>query len=228
MVKFNKTPFNQVDSKHDELMLKTISDEGIDTIIKTIGFLDRAVPSDDVGPCKIQCIKNSCGMCFGRLNTFGINCSIDERGRINPASGKYIPVKTTYFGSIDKEYKTEYETEVLCMPNSSISGYVDALIRPYIYRDYIASCEGMSSPIPVPTLYLEDVIVEVKPEIKDAGAVLRQLKTYKELLYNAPNKWRKNHDYHREYISMVVTTNSNVSPAIKDYLLHEGVHVIKF
>jgi hypothetical protein len=228
VVKFNKTPFNQVDSKHDELMLKTISDEGIDIVIKTIGFLDRAVPSGNVGMCRRDCIKKVNGMCFGRLNTFGVNCSIDKHGYVNYIKGKYEPVETTYIGNLDDEYGFDFETEMLCTPKSSVIGYVDVLIQPYIGRNYKASIKGMLDNIPVPNMYSEDIIVEVKPEIKDAGAILRQLKTYRELLYNMPDDWRSYPKYRREYISMVVTTNSNVSPAIKDYLLHEGVHVIKF
>lgn len=114
----------------------------------------------------------------------------------------------------DHKTSIDYETEVVCNNGNFIIGYADVLITIESKLIFKPDAFGTQE---VNTYHI--IIIEVKPELMDIGSVLRQLKTYEQCIV-AQNRNVK--------ISKVIATYSEVSEDVKQYLLHEGVHVIKF
>jgi len=67
--------------------------------------------------------------------------------------------------------------------------------------------------------YVKSVLVEVKPDLSDVGSVIRQLKTYKDLL-------RRNGQNFKDIEKSVVVTYSSVSPNVVKLLENEGITCI--
>jgi hypothetical protein len=113
----------------------------------------------------------------------------------------------------DHKTSIDYETEVICNNGNFIIGYADILITVksnLIFKPDAFGTQELN--------VYHIIIIEVKPELSDIGSVLRQLKTYEQcILQNKDTR-----------VSKIIATYSNISEDVKDYLLHEGVHVIKF
>jgi hypothetical protein len=100
-----------------------------------------------------------------------------------------------------------------------IIGYADLVIT--YAKSLIAECEfeGIKY-TPIDKTSILKTIVEIKPEMEDVGAVIRQLKTYQDILsYSEKDKEVK--------FSMVIATPVEVDQDVKEYLHHEGVRVYK-
>lgn len=102
-----------------------------------------------------------------------------------------------------------YETEVICKSrgyrSEFILGYADI-----VFGIYYKECpSNHDDPI-------VQILVEAKPELSDAGSVLRQLKTYEEQLKST----------HRFF--KIITTYTTPDDDLLEYLEHEGVKVVVF
>lgn len=117
----------------------------------------------------------------------------------------------------DDGIQTSYETETICKNGNFIIGYADIIITAksniIIKRKY----DGIIHDVGLNTVGM--IVVEVKPELNDIGSALRQLKTYEQCI---------KHQVTYDKFYKAIATYSEVSEDVKEYLLHEGVHVIKF
>jgi hypothetical protein len=110
-----------------------------------------------------------------------------------------------------QEIYLDYETEVICKPKSTF-GFVDIVFtyKAKLNRQYrIGSYENWSD------YGIFKVIVEVKPELNDLGAAIRQIKTYRQVL-------------NFDIAFMVIVTYSSISKEAIEYLEHEKIRVVRF
>lgn len=107
----------------------------------------------------------------------------------------------------------DYHTEVLCKSGDFIVGYADLVAYLSFKRFYHLKIED-STWTNFYDKIIEDkkVIIEVKPKVKDFGAILRQIKTYMDTLKDNP-------------YGMIVTY-SDISNEMRELLKKEGVFVV--
>jgi hypothetical protein len=184
MSRFHDEFFKQKGPKHDELVMKCISKDGINKILdplKPLTYCEYFIKNHkEYGGAKI-------------LN-------IDE----------------------------DYETEVICKNGNFIIGYADIVYTILLQTDI--------NHYSLPHRY--QCVIEAKPEMNDVGAVVRQLKTYADILDIYGNEYEKSKvgENDRPYRvrgkiisgNLIIATYDNVSPEVLEYLLHEGIRVVKF
>jgi len=115
----------------------------------------------------------------------------------------------------ESEFKIDHETEVLCRNNGFIVGYADLVLRLSGLLKLSAKIKDDWTWKDFDTVPLGEtkIVVEVKPEIKQCLQVLRQLKTYMEMLR-----------IHRGAIA----TYSALDKDTIELLKHEKIAVVKF
>lgn len=121
-----------------------------------------------------------------------------------------------------KELQIDYETEVLCQSHgyksNFIIGYADILIKLFVQRDEDPARYGLPAGSPCQMReILAKILVECKPELTDIGSVLRQIKTYKSLLYDGRSNFHN-----------VIASYDEPPQKVIDYLKHEGVEIVIF
>jgi len=159
MTKFHDEFFSKGSSKHDDLILWCNSEEGKKRISNEI---KKQFPNKFL-----------------------------EKGGIASRN-------TEQFGTVDfiiEKIETEIfsETEVLCKSGSFILGYADMIfhLNETYYTVHDIDCEGRQwyedgkiseAPSQIGWQTNVHVVIEVKPELKEIGSVLRQIKTYMDVL----------------------------------------------
>lgn len=151
-------------------------------------------------------------------------------------------IKTVGWKCDTSKFDVDYETEVICQTSgyksNFIVGYADIVIKMVpdwsktIESDAEARVKLLVEKFHVPesearrsarNYYKNDlagtakILVECKPELKDIGTTIRQLKTYESILKADCVDWFK-----------AIATYSLASEDTTAYLLHEGIHVINF
>ena len=147
-------------------------------------------------------------------------------------------------GTQDEQTNTsiDYETEVICQSHgyksNFIVGYADIVIKitssgaKRVETDAEERVKKLIKDFHVPEpearrsvrkYYNMDavegtkILIECKPELKDIGTTIRQLKTYEGILRGNCINWFK-----------AIATYSKVSDETVAYLMHEKIHVITF
>jgi hypothetical protein len=216
VVSFHDEFFRSRGTKHDELMLKCI--EKIEDIA-----VWRPLPD--------KIFVRACGEGDKfRLGTTLIDhdfMGCESCSRHKNCPNNWTSTKQKIENEVDYSVrciKHSYETEVLCKNGSFIMGYADMVIKTERVVGIITAVEFNKTTCSIYPFYnlKEDIytIVEVKPELNDIGAIIRQLKTYKEIL----SKTELRDD---GPIAMVIATPVEVTDAVEKYLLHEGINVYK-
>lgn len=129
---------------------------------------------------------------------------------LNPV-GEWVKVEPLVY--VDN-LKIGHATEVICKNYNFIAGYADLLFmatvtvrmslklsEDWVWKDFRTQ------------EYKERIVIDAKPELKDFGAVLRQIKTYMNLL-NVPRG--------------VIATYSDPPAELVELLKNEGVYVAEF
>lgn len=104
-----------------------------------------------------------------------------------------------------------YETEVIVKNGTFIIGYADAVITLNLSGP-IQFTDDSSSTYKV-TMY---ILIEAKPTVSSIGEVIRQLKTYKSMLYPY------------ELMLPVIVTYTQLDADALAYLKNEGIRVVVF
>lgn len=130
--------------------------------------------------------------------------------KLNPI-GEWTKVEPII--SVDDPVVT-YEAEVICKHGNFIVGYADLLflVSTVVKRSLKLSEDWVWKDI-LTKKYGERMIVDAKPELTDFGAVLRQIKTYMNVL-RVPRG--------------VVVTYSDPPAELIELLKNEAVYVVKF
>lgn len=204
MSRFHDEFFKQRGTRHDKLMMKAVSKSGIEKLLGEKPILE----TKDVPKTAKACI----------LKNYN-----DEKVVVWELNKDNGPNVKSYLESIGTEIevkesiteKTEYETEVICKSGSFIIGYADIFIKYNISRHAIGSLEGLDVSQYLGSDY-KHVLVELKPQLDDIGAVLRQLKTYESILGREGR------------LEKVIVTYDQQSEDLIEYLKHEGVRLIRF
>lgn len=127
------------------------------------------------------------------------------------------------------DYIEKYETEVLCKNGTFIIGYADVVFSVTLPH------KNSNEYNPLPLKY--QCIMEIKPQLTDAGAVLRQLKTYADILkiydqfYYVKSQENPFADARRGRVipgNLMIVTKTKPDDSVINYLEHEGVRVIVF
>jgi len=131
--------------------------------------------------------------------------------------------------------KIKYETEVICKSGQFIIGYADIYIQVFedgdcsddliekrarrLINDFrLPEAEAYRSARRSITASSTGILVECKPSVADFGAVIRQLKTYEDIL--------KSRGAARLF--KVIATYSTPTKQVLDYLSHEDIVVVVF
>ncbi|MCK9568703.1 hypothetical protein M0R72_07170 [Candidatus Pacearchaeota archaeon] len=237
MSKFHEEFFKAGSPKHDKLMIKTLSEDGIKRVLDAID-IDTVVYNDRKRQLYLNekytvCERSDKTMTIYSGWSDGYNREIptigyDNRCNFYGCSCQSICTKT--IRQIEAKptlenisVKHSYETEVIARSGNFIIGYADAIIRS-LYSGDVCVDLGYSKPYVKGQFELQaDTLIEAKPELNSIGDVLRQLKTYNSLLRRTlPN---------RSVIipmRMVITTYTELDKDSLDYLEHEGVKVVTF
>lgn len=104
---------------------------------------------------------------------------------------------------------TSFETEVICKSRNHRSEFILG------YADIVITV-GDEENVSICSNPFVQILVEVKPELSDVGATLRQIKTYEDSLRRAPRFFK------------AIVTYSKIDPDVVEYLDHEHVKVIVF
>ncbi len=220
MSRFHDEFFRQKGPKHDELMLRCI--ETIDTLA-----IHPPLETDKI--CLFEC-KNSAYESLGLAPVGGqrYGCEVCTRHNNCPIPYYDKNTKAHVFKVTQIFIRSEnsFETEVICKSRDFIIGYADLVIKTTAEGKLSTQLQYGGKECSVfPAMVQRRVyytIIEIKPEISDIGAVIRQLKTYKDSLLKQDGY--KNSDD----VSLAIVTESEVKDSIKKYLEHEGIHIIRF
>jgi hypothetical protein len=204
MSRFHDEFFKQRGTRHDKLMMKAVSNAGIEKILGEKPVLEKQeVPKTAKALMGKDYNGNPVLVCDLETDLpSNVKYAIEQRG-----------VEIAVHESITE--KIDYETEVICRSGSFIVGYADILIKYRIDHRATGSMDGYEA-----SRHLagdrKQVLVELKPALDDIGAVLRQLKTYESILRGDGN------------FEKVIVTYDQQNEDLIEYLKHEGVRLIRF
>lgn len=206
MSRFHDEFFRQKGPKHDKLMVKALGKAGIEKV-----FGGRPSYSKDVPvAAKAKIYENQ----WNHEHVLCWSLEIDElpdwvREDIEK-NGIEIPIE------VKINEKFDYETEVICKNGAFIVGYADLLIT-FTSEKWLTGCLEEYKKNLLYERLSKHVLVEIKPELDDVGAVLRQLKTYETILGR----------YYGD-LAKVIVTYSCPDVEVFEYLAHEGIRIVVF
>lgn len=205
MSRFHDEFFRQTGPKHDTLMMKALSKAGIEKVFGEKPCYLKAAPAIAKGKVFEHQYNHE------RYFFWNLQTELNEYVKIEiEKGGMEIPLEI----KIKEDF--DYETEVICKNGAFIIGYADILITFKSERWLVGQLDGFERSV-LDARLSKHVLVEVKPELKDVGAVLRQLKTYETVLSHRCGE-----------ISKVVVTYSCPPVDVFEYLEHEGVRIVVF
>ena len=250
MSKFHDEFFRKGSPVHDKLMIKCLSKEGIDQIIKTVDFnsiVNERFDRDD--KTVLICTHGE-----GRTAHKDTSSSKPTTGMTDLREDPLEPYKTTgkrRACSLEKSCKnvktckwllsgvdidtasviqtyyatpttSEYETEVIVKNGQFILGYADAVIS--TKYDITSSAQVDPNWIWENFSHFVEtghIIVEAKPKVDSIGDVIRQIKTYYDALVNK---------YSRDNIvpAKCLVTYDNLDRDALNYLANEHISVVVF
>lgn len=269
MSRFYDEFYKQKGTRHDDLVIKCVTDDDLRSKITEIS----------VAPVKYEFEVESCD----GIRWFAPGANIEQRYRSaqwnrenrsctntgcnhHPSNeggcpwidhGKeLLKLKGTLYKPVG-ERKSTYETEVVCRNGNFIVGYADIVFgvtwnlqnaicvsvngidkgavqlnsewakwfigngKDYtLYDERLGYRIGTLSEIVNADThpFVKSVLVEVKPDLTDIGSIIRQLKTYKDLLQGQSE--------FRDIQKTVVVTYSSVKPTAVKLLENEGITCI--
>jgi len=240
MKKFHDEFFKKGSAEHDELVLKCVSREGklkiIETVKETFGVKTDSVWVCDcanIPHCKSQektawKFEHECAECTGDCRQWKACENYDETKNPFPKNKQITRITCSCPKNVNlifKEPSVSHQSEVICKTgNGFIIGYADLFFyidnlpidadlgNGWIWNDFYTT-DG----IPTSRRPIKKILIEVKPRLKDFGSVLRQLKTYMDILRDRV-----------ERLVGVICTYSELEPAAIDLLKQEGIAVVKF
>lgn len=240
MSRFHEEFFKQNGTGHDELLLKCLSEEGLEKI-KAAFLLEQSATKSreiDVWRCPLTDGKFRYQKSVPRLDpqwgyelpprpgsnkVFGEiayrrmcsheqDCNNIDVCQFFQDGTSGLLVKCTQIPYIEK-LDINYQSEIIVNGGRGfILGYADLLISFVFHRKALISLPNGENWTVEERPYSEHVLIEVKPDLKDVGAVLRQIKTYAE---HIPGR-------------LAVVTYTNPTAPILRFLDHEGVKVLVF
>jgi hypothetical protein len=205
MSRFHDEFFKQKGTNHDKLLVKCLLEENIKKIVGDVHFEEIQYPT-----------KTHVLIYHPWENKNEPKKAVWEREvRQDSNALKQILTSGLEVELIHaKSIKTDYETEVICKSGSFIMGYADVVISMIQSDSLYAECNGFEFHEKHERIC--KTLVEIKPTIEDAGAVIRQLKTYYDILRNE-----------RYTLSMVIVSGESIPDDIEALLNHEKIRVIK-
>lgn len=240
MSRFHDEFFKQNGTGHDELLLKCLSEEGLDKIKSALSIEQEAVvPSNiDVWRCYLEGNKFEYRKNAPRLDPcWGYSLPPDPKS--NRIFGEYAYRKRCTHEDFCEDTKVcrffkdgtsgetvkcalvpyvesrivNYKSEIIIDGGRGfVLGYADLLVDFIFHRKanvYLPNGETWAAEA---SPYRTRVLIEVKPELRDVGAVLRQIKTYGRFIGGR----------------LAIATYTLPSESILKFLAHEGVTVIVF
>jgi len=184
MSRFHEEFFGKTETRHDELVMKCVSSDGINKIIQKVGWKPK-----ETGDIKIDYETEVICQSHGYKSNFIVGYA-DIVIKITPSWSKHI--------TSEVETRVKHLIENYHVPESEA-------------RRSVLNYYGKSQS------QLVKILIECKPELKDIGTTIRQIKTYESLLREDCIDWFK-----------AIATYSTVSQETVDYLAHEGIYVIRF
>ena len=204
MSKFHDEFFAQKGTAHDDLLIRCLSDENlriISTPPKMFDFPDHA-----------YALLTNAGDYNDRDKMVAYWDLEEYIGKNDVITIRERGIKRDLV--IDGPYELiDYETEVLCKNGGFIIGYADFVVT-HSFKTTI-SASYLEHKFKRTFTSTSRTLVEVKPKLNDVGAVLRQLKTYHNIL-------SRNDDN----LSMCIVSGEKVQPHIMKLLEHEKVKVV--
>lgn len=184
MSRFQEEFFGKTETRHDELVMKCVSNDGINKIIQSVGWVSNAQCENSID-YETEVICQS----YGYKSNFIIG---------------YADILIKIVPSWSKITETDAEARVkMLIENYRIP---EAEARRSVRNYYKGEMAGTAK-----------ILVECKPELKDIGTTIRQLKTYEGILKGDCVDWFK-----------AIATYSRMPDETIAYLLHENVHVVTF
>ena len=183
MSRFHEEFFGKTESRHDNLVMKCVSRDGINKILRAVG-LDGETPDFDTDyETEVICQSH------GYKSNFIIG---------------YADILVKMVSKLDKSVSSEADDRIkMLVENYHVP---EAEAKRSVRNYYHKQLEGTAK-----------VLVECKPDLKDIGTTIRQIKTYESALKDDCVDWFK-----------VIATYSAVPIETIAYLLHENIHVVIF
>lgn len=203
MSKFHEEFLHQNSKNEDDLLEKCATPNGLKRILTDVGFFKRAVMTGEKQPISIWICNISKPWCkrkekiawggehpcssyadickYAYLRYADLPYGTPDRLTGIKHSGKLVEVYPK--GINIEEVTPSYESEVPCKHGNFFVGYADMEINVVAQRTATLPINnGWEWEDFALKEYRERVIVELKPKITNVGAVIRQVKTYMEIL----------------------------------------------
>ena len=249
MSRFHDEFFRQGSPAHDALMIKCLSKAGIEKILSTVDIAKQVTTCHEKNQEIIICnlddgrrcarpgvLENNINVGYGgKVCCQNYQCTqrdkhncIYQNSNWNP---EFKPVQVVVPGVVEiTNISQKAETEALVKNGTFIIGYADAIIdltyniNVSYQLDDIWRMDGGSFQPRV------RVLVEAKPKITSIGEVIRQLKTYKDIIQRVcttTTGWISG-GYEMLPVFPVIATYSKLQDDALEYLKNEGITVAVF
>jgi hypothetical protein len=201
MSRFHDEFFKQKGTKHDDLLIRCLSDENLKKI--------ASEPRWPVFSSRSSVLEGRNILTGDTVHAWSL-----EDGYSSEEITRIVQEGVSVDPHFQKTERIDYQTEVICKSGSFIIGYADLLIS--FERIVTADITYKNNNLRSTKTNTTYTLVEVKPELEDVGAVIRQLKTYELTLKRDIQ------------ISKCIVCGNQVPSHIQNFLAHEGIKVVVF
>jgi len=218
MSKFHDEFFRHGSPVHDALMIKCLSKDGIDKIVRATGAGGCQWPENIPRTIyRVLCQTKTQRVIWNECREELVEGKWCERCEYKDDCEKTHIAKINLLGRLCPQISIKKETEVIIRNGTFILGYADAVITVECSYQIYYHVDDTWAPIklgPYNNL-IETILVEAKPEITSIGEVVRQLKTYALLMASrTPYK--------------IIATYSKLGEDALEYLANENIIVVQF
>lgn len=246
MSKFHDEFFRNGSPAHDKLMIKCLSSAGIKKIRDEIDTYSeilhiyggkKTVMICSTGENGEKSARNTTTerslsksydgetCCSSRFSSYRESCKYAIEKRCQLIERGILPIDKEVSKKINiSEIEVSKETEVIIKNGTFIIGYADALLDLTYKGNVDFEIEpGWTWKNANEIDERVRILIEAKPKINSIGEVIRQIKTYRDIIKS--NDARSGRDYK---IFSVITTYSILSEEELEYLKNEDISVVVF
>lgn len=246
MSRFHEEFFKNGSPEHDKLMIRCLSSAGVKKVCDEIDTYSEILRvygnKETVMLCSIgnngersahnttteQCISKSYDdkmHCRLRFSDYREACEYARERRCQLIENGALPIDKEVSKKISiSEIEISKETEVIIKNGSFILGYADALIN-LVYKGSVdfeiepkwtwKNAQEINRKI--------RILIEAKPKVTSIGEVIRQLKTYRDII-----EANDRHSGEGNRIYSVIVTYSVLNEDELEYLKNENISVVTF